>query len=104
MAAEWEKSAVSELDVTATDLSADCLIDLLTRIPALRWLSAGQLDGFTDAVRREIFFFIYGDCGGIFIFLVMCGFRLTVFFFCFLFFYSRVGFKICFRLATYFFY
>ncbi|XP_037795359.1 F-box/LRR-repeat protein 7-like [Penaeus monodon] len=52
MAAEWEKSAVSELDVTATDLSADCLIDLLTRIPALRWLSAGQLDGFTDAVLK----------------------------------------------------
>ncbi|KAG0723545.1 F-box/LRR-repeat protein 7 [Chionoecetes opilio] len=52
MAAEWEKSAVQELDVTATDLSTDCLIDLFTRIPTLRWLSAGQLDGFTDAVLR----------------------------------------------------
>lgn len=50
MSAEWEKSAVQELDVTATDLSTECLIDLLTRIPSLRWLSAGQLDGFTDAV------------------------------------------------------
>ncbi|XP_064080312.1 F-box/LRR-repeat protein 7-like isoform X2 [Macrobrachium nipponense] len=51
-AAEWEKSSVTELDVTATDLSADCLIDLLSRIPAIRWLSAGQLDGFTDAVLK----------------------------------------------------
>lgn len=42
---------MQELDVTATDLSTDCLIDLLTRIPSLRWLSAGQLDGFTDPVR-----------------------------------------------------
>lgn len=50
MSAEWEKSAVQELDVTATDLSTECLIDILTRIPSLRWLSAGQLDGFTDAV------------------------------------------------------
>ncbi|XP_045103463.1 F-box/LRR-repeat protein 2-like isoform X2 [Portunus trituberculatus] len=52
MAAEWEKSAVQELDVTATDISTDCLVDLLTRIPSLRWLSAGQLDGFTDAVLK----------------------------------------------------
>lgn len=52
MAAEWEKSSVSEIDVTATDLSTDCLIDLLTRIPSLRWVSAGQLDGFTDAVLK----------------------------------------------------
>lgn len=53
MSAEWEKTSVQELDVTATDLSTDCLVDLLTRIPSLRWLSAGQLDGFTDAVRGE---------------------------------------------------
>ncbi|XP_045608130.1 F-box/LRR-repeat protein 2 isoform X2 [Procambarus clarkii] len=52
MAAEWEKSSVQELDVTATDISSDCLIDLLTRVPAIRWLSAGQLDSFTDSVLK----------------------------------------------------
>ena len=44
---------MQELDITATELSTDCLIDLLTRVPALRYLSAGQQDGFNDAVLRE---------------------------------------------------
>lgn len=34
--AEWDKCSLLELDVTATDLSSECLIDLLTRIPSLR--------------------------------------------------------------------
>lgn len=41
-----------ELDITATDLSKDCLLDFLPRIPAIRWLSAGQLDGMTDSVLK----------------------------------------------------
>lgn len=49
-AAEWEKSAIQELDITATDLSAECIIDVLTRVPNIRWLSAGQLDAFSDNV------------------------------------------------------
>ncbi|XP_043218903.1 F-box/LRR-repeat protein 7-like isoform X1 [Amphibalanus amphitrite] len=52
MAVEWEKTMLQELDITATDLSTECLIDLLTRIPGLRWLSAGQQDGFTDQVLK----------------------------------------------------
>ncbi|XP_022827287.1 F-box/LRR-repeat protein 2 isoform X3 [Spodoptera litura] len=32
MQVEWEKSSIQELDVTATDLSTECLIDMLTRI------------------------------------------------------------------------
>ncbi|KAB7493985.1 F-box/LRR-repeat protein 20 [Armadillidium nasatum] len=52
MAAEWEKSAIQELDITATDLSAESILDLLTRIPSIRWLSAGQLDAFTDSVLK----------------------------------------------------
>ena len=52
-AAEWEKATgLQELDITATDLSKECLMDVLTRIPALRWLSAGQLDGMTDNVLK----------------------------------------------------
>ena len=53
MAAEWEKAEqLQELDITATDVSKECLMDVLPRIPAIRWLSAGQLDGFTDSVMK----------------------------------------------------
>ncbi|EFX89789.1 hypothetical protein DAPPUDRAFT_94666 [Daphnia pulex] len=51
-AVEWEKTQLQELDITGTDLTSDCLTDLLTRVPALRWLSAGQQDGFNDSVLR----------------------------------------------------
>ncbi|XP_040570921.1 uncharacterized protein FipoQ [Lepeophtheirus salmonis] len=51
---EWENAVnLQELDVTATDLPKDVLLDVLTRIPSLRWLSAGQLDGFTDSVLKQ---------------------------------------------------
>jgi hypothetical protein len=53
MQVEWEKTALQELDITATDLSTECLIDMLTRIPNLRFLSAGQLNGFNDSVSTE---------------------------------------------------
>lgn len=52
MEVEWEKCALQELDITATDLSTESLIDLLTRIPALRFLSAGQINGFNDSVLK----------------------------------------------------
>ena len=53
MAVEWDKTVLQELDITATELSSECLIDLLTRIPGLRYLSAGQQDGFNDHVLGE---------------------------------------------------
>ncbi|CAH2059606.1 unnamed protein product, partial [Iphiclides podalirius] len=52
MQVEWEKSSIQELDVTATDLSTECLIDMLSRIPNLRFLSAGQINGFNDSVLK----------------------------------------------------
>ena len=37
MAAEWEKAEnLQELDISATDLSKDCLMDILPRIPAIK--------------------------------------------------------------------
>lgn len=54
-AVEWEKTQLQELDITGTDLTSECLSDLLTRVPALRWLSAGQQDGFNDSVLHQIF-------------------------------------------------
>ncbi|XP_037945795.1 F-box/LRR-repeat protein fbxl-1 isoform X2 [Teleopsis dalmanni] len=53
MQAEWDKCALQELDITATDLSAECLIDMLTRIPNLKFLSAGQNNGFNDSVLKQ---------------------------------------------------
>lgn len=50
MQVEWEKSSVQELDITATDLSTECLIDMLTRVQNLKFLCAGQINGFNDAV------------------------------------------------------
>ena len=49
---EWEKTQLQELDITGTDLTTECLTDLLTRLPALRWLSAGQQDAFNDSVPQ----------------------------------------------------
>lgn len=52
MQVEWDKCALQELDITATDLSSECLIDLLTRIPTLRFLAAGQINGLNDSVLK----------------------------------------------------
>ncbi|CAO1433978.1 unnamed protein product [Diamesa serratosioi] len=52
MQVEWDKCTLQELDITGTDLSSECLIDLLTRIPGLKFLSAGQINGFNDAVLK----------------------------------------------------
>jgi len=46
------KCDFQELDITATDIGKECLMDVLTRIPAIRWLSAGQLDAMTDNVMK----------------------------------------------------
>ena len=52
--AEWDKAgSLSELDITATDLSTQTILHILTQIPALTWLSAGQLDGMNDDVLNQ---------------------------------------------------
>jgi hypothetical protein len=43
---------LQELDISATDVSTECLIDMLTRIPSLKFLSAGQINGFNDSVLK----------------------------------------------------
>ena len=54
MAAEWEKCEnLQELDLSATDLSKECLMDVLPRIPNIKWMALGQLDGLTDAVFKH---------------------------------------------------
>lgn len=53
LSVEWNKTNLRELDITGTELSESSLIYLLTRITGLRYLSAGQQDGFTDQVLKE---------------------------------------------------
>ncbi|CRL06290.1 CLUMA_CG018969, isoform B [Clunio marinus] len=52
MTVDWDKTIIQELDISATDLSTECLIDMLTRIPGLKFLSAGQINGFNDSVLK----------------------------------------------------
>lgn len=53
MSVDWAKTSIQELDITATELSSECLVNVLCRIPQLRYLSAGQQDSFTDVVLKE---------------------------------------------------
>lgn len=50
---DWEKTVLQELDITGTELTSECLVQLLTRVPALRYLAAGQQDAFNDLVMKE---------------------------------------------------
>ena len=50
---EWDKSNLQEIDITGTELTTECLIDFLTRVPTLRYLGAGQQDALNDLVMKE---------------------------------------------------
>ena len=50
-AAEWESSRIHELDLTSTELSAECLQDVLCRIPSFTFLGLGYCEFFTDKVK-----------------------------------------------------
>ncbi|PAA87441.1 hypothetical protein BOX15_Mlig019071g1 [Macrostomum lignano] len=54
MAVDWEHSHVKELDITSTELSANCLENVLTRIRSLEYLAVGYCDFFTDAVMEKL--------------------------------------------------
>lgn len=55
MQVEWEKCALLELDITATDLSTECLIDMLTRIPALRYTISTRGESTIIHVESNMF-------------------------------------------------
>jgi hypothetical protein len=52
-AVEWDKTVLQELDITGTELTSECLVHILTRVPTLRYLAAGQQDSFNDLVMKE---------------------------------------------------
>ena len=50
---EWEQSRIRELDITSTELSGECLLDILCRMPGFHYLAVGYCDFFSDKVRSE---------------------------------------------------
>ena len=49
-AVEWETSSVNELDISSTELTEHCLVDIFSRMPKLTYLAVPNFDGFTDKV------------------------------------------------------
>ena len=49
-AVEWENSCIRELDLTSTELSSECLQDILLRMPGFTWLGLGYCEFFNDKV------------------------------------------------------
>jgi len=47
---EWETSRIHELDLASTELSAECLMDILCRMPGFTYLGLGYCEFFTDKV------------------------------------------------------
>ncbi|XP_064629938.1 F-box/LRR-repeat protein fbxl-1-like isoform X3 [Lineus longissimus] len=51
---EWEKTVVDELDITSTELSTDCLDNILNRMNGFRYLGVGHCDFFVDKVLEKL--------------------------------------------------
>ena len=52
MAVDWFKCRyMTELDISCTDLSENCMLELLTKLPPLTFLAVAYCDFFTDKVR-----------------------------------------------------
>lgn len=51
LSADWATSGVTELDISSTDLSEECLLDIFSRMPKLTYLAVPNCDGFTDQVN-----------------------------------------------------
>ena len=50
LAADWGSSVVNELDISSTELSENCLVNIFERMPNLTYLAVPNCDGFTDKV------------------------------------------------------
>ncbi|ESO01587.1 hypothetical protein HELRODRAFT_81553, partial [Helobdella robusta] len=54
MAVEWQVSKIRELDLTSTELSNDCLMDVLIRIPGFTFLGLGYCEFFDDQILETM--------------------------------------------------
>jgi len=52
--AEWESSKIHELDLTSTELSGECLMDVLCRMPGFTYLGLGYCEFFDDKILGEL--------------------------------------------------
>jgi hypothetical protein len=59
LTAEWESSVINELDISSTDLTENCLLNIFARMPKLNYLAVPNCDGFTDQVDGICIFFLY---------------------------------------------
>jgi hypothetical protein len=61
LAAQWELSAINELDLSSTELTENCFLNIFARMPKLQYLAVPNCDGFTDHVNtyRLTFFFLH---------------------------------------------
>ncbi|XP_064599717.1 F-box/LRR-repeat protein fbxl-1-like isoform X2 [Liolophura sinensis] len=50
----WENSHVSELDLTSTELSTECLMDVLPRMPGFTFLGLGHCEFFNDMILEKM--------------------------------------------------
>jgi hypothetical protein len=69
LAADWGTSSVHELDISSTELTENCLLDIFSRMPKLTYLAVPNCDGFTDKVKLFIlminlifYLLIQGSC------------------------------------------
>lgn len=53
--ADWETSVINELDISSTDLTENCLLNIFNRMPKLTYLAVPNCDGFTDQVIADTF-------------------------------------------------
>lgn len=54
--APWEMSLVQELDLTSTELSAECLENILLRMPGFSHLGLAHCEFFSDRVYIDLNF------------------------------------------------
>jgi len=53
-AIEWQNSIIHELDLTSTELSSECLGDILLRCPGFTFLGLGYCEFFTDKILNDM--------------------------------------------------
>lgn len=54
MSVPWETSCVHELDLTSTELSEECLLNVLPRMPGFTYLGLGYCEFFSDKVLETL--------------------------------------------------
>jgi hypothetical protein len=58
LTAEWESSGINELDISSTELTENCFLNIFSRMPKLNYLAVPNCDGFTDRVNSNNFIFL----------------------------------------------